>query len=140
VRGRCSGLPADVISIEMPCVERIPTKREPMILFSQGRDARPVSAGRVFMMYKRVQKPGASIVSHAILPGILNLLFEEVLPAPYQEVTHCRFASCCSSAVVSVFGGSFRRYYHCEVGTKEVDKPLVILSRRRHIVLNERHV
>ena len=76
------------------------TKRVPIALFSQGSDAKPVSAGKVFMMYRRVRKPGASIVSHAILPGMLNLLFEDVLPAPYQEMAHCRFASCCLSVFI----------------------------------------
>ncbi len=78
-----------------------------MVLFSQGSDARPVSAGKVFMMYRRVRKPGASIVSHAILPGILNLLFDEVLPAPYQEMAHCRFASCCLSVIAGTGEGVF---------------------------------
>jgi hypothetical protein len=83
-----------------------------------------------------VRKPGASIVSHAILPGMLNLLFEEVLPAPYQEMHHCRLASCfLSILIVLEMWGSYQR----EV-LKLPNNPFPILSRRRHVVFDECHV
>jgi hypothetical protein len=38
--------------------------------------------------------PGISIVSQAILPGKLNLLFADVLPAPYHGIAHWRSVIC----------------------------------------------
>lgn len=50
MRGKCNELPVDLISLQMRGRGKGHTKREPMILFSNGSDARPVSAGSVFMM------------------------------------------------------------------------------------------
>lgn len=52
--------------------------------------------GTVYIMYSSEIIPQISMVIHAILPGMLNLLSPEVLPAPYQDTTHCRVVNCCS--------------------------------------------
>lgn len=57
-------------------------------LFSHGRPAIP-SLVIVFITYNNVTGPGTSIVNQAIFPGILNLLFADVFPAPYHGITHC---------------------------------------------------
>jgi len=68
---------------------------------------------------------------------MLNLLSAEVLPAPYQEVTHCMVENWFLSAIVRLSRVSS---YQWEIVPKEVENPFIILSRWRHIVLNERHV
>lgn len=50
----------------------------------------PWRAGRVFMVYSSVRKPGASIVSQPMRPGTLKRLTTDVLPMPYHEMSHCK--------------------------------------------------
>jgi hypothetical protein len=49
----------------------------------------PSSMGSEYMMYSRAMKPGASIVAHPILPGMLKRDCVDVLPCGYQSSTHC---------------------------------------------------
>jgi hypothetical protein len=48
------------------------------------------------MMYSSVMKPGASIVAHPILPGMLKRDSVDVLPWGYQLRTHCPVVICAS--------------------------------------------
>jgi hypothetical protein len=56
------------------------TNMPAMTQFVGGSDERLRSWGRVYMMYKRIMKPGASIVNQPILPGILRRDSIDVLP------------------------------------------------------------
>lgn len=56
------------------------TKSPAMTQFTIGKLSIPFCAGRVNMIYKSVINPGASIVAHAILPGMLKRDSVDVLP------------------------------------------------------------
>ena len=60
--------------------ELVLTNKAAMVQFVNGRLSIPSCLGRLYMMYKRVMKPGASIVAQPILPGILRVDVVEVLP------------------------------------------------------------
>lgn len=51
-----------------------------MTQFVGGSDERLRSWGRAYMMYKRVIKPGTSMVNQPILPGMLRRELIDVLP------------------------------------------------------------
>ncbi len=51
-----------------------------MIQFAIGNLSIPFCAGSVNMIYKSVINPGASIVAHPILPGMLKRDSVDVLP------------------------------------------------------------
>ena len=67
------------------------TKSPANTLFCHGKSVIPYFAGSVFMMYSSVKNPGHSIVNQAMRPGMLSRLATEVLPMPYQPITHCAF-------------------------------------------------
>ena len=66
----------------MPAMTQLPT--------GSLRQSRPSSPGKLNMIYSSVMKPGASIVNQPILPGRLKRDSTDVLPMPYQLVSHCR--------------------------------------------------
>ena len=55
-----------------------------MIQLANGSSWIPSRFGSEYMMYSSVRKPGASIVIHPILPGMLKRKVVEVLPEGYQ--------------------------------------------------------
>ena len=56
------------------------TKIPAIVQLPHGRLDIPNSWGSVFIMYSNVMKPGASIVIHAILPGMFKRDSTDVLP------------------------------------------------------------
>ena len=56
------------------------TNKAAIVQFANGRLAIPSCFGKLYIMYKSVIKPGASIVAQPILPGILKVDVVDVLP------------------------------------------------------------
>lgn len=56
------------------------TNNPAIIQLPSGKLSMPFCLGRVNMMYRRLMKPGASMVAHAILPGMLNRELTDVFP------------------------------------------------------------
>ena len=56
------------------------TNKPAIVQFVNGRLSIPSCFGREYIKYKRVMKPGASIVAQPILPGMLKVDAVEVLP------------------------------------------------------------
>jgi len=59
-----------------------------MVQLPQGSDARPSSAGSVYMMYRRVMKPTDSMAIQPHFPEMLRRDSIDVLPMGYQSVSH----------------------------------------------------
>lgn len=59
-----------------------------MVQLGHGSDSMPSCWGKVYMIYRSVMKPGASIVAHPIFPGMLKRDGWEVLPAGYHSIIH----------------------------------------------------
>ncbi len=64
----------------MQSIELVLTNKAAMVQFVNGRLSIPSCFGRLYMMYRSVMKPGASIVAQPILPGMLKVEVVEVLP------------------------------------------------------------
>ena len=60
--------------------EDVRTNKPAIVQFANGRLAIPSCFGRLYMMYRSVIKPGASIVAQPILPGIFKADVVDVLP------------------------------------------------------------
>ena len=89
-------------------------------------------------------KPGASMVNQPILPGMLKRDSTDVLPMPYQFVSHCRPVNCTSRQhlfALVVYGNSVataRQTHHREeFPDREAEFPR--LTRRWTYALYDRH-
>ena len=70
----------DAHCLDLQDGENVRTNRLAIVQFANGRLVIPSCFGRLYIIYKSVIKPGASIVAQPILPGILKVDVVEVLP------------------------------------------------------------
>lgn len=112
-----------------------------MVQFAHGRLPMPSSLGSVYMMYRSVMKPGASMVAHAHFPGMLKRESMDVLPWGYHFTSHWTAVNCDKRLRSAKGCGRVReRQTYKREELPKVQHKLPVLTRWRQPVLNKRHV